>query len=293
VRASGLAGAEGLAHTPRAMPTPSAPLITEAAFAAAASGSLSLPPAVQLEVAFAGRSNVGKSTLLNGLMRRKALARTSNTPGCTRTINFFDVKTQDGLELKLVDLPGYGYAKRAKAEREGWADLIEEYLLERSTLKLVVILVDARRGMEDEEHDLLTLMNSPSQSGRPRRPAESRNLRGDLDAHPQADRGLGSVVVGLRGRVSRRAWIQPWVLARADLDPRARRGSQQTDRTGAACWKNTRKAKRLAQVLRKTESRRGPRSGPSNEQKTFGRRAQRGGQRLCASLGVSSRWQSP
>ena len=166
MRASGLAGAEGLAHTPRAMPTPSAPLITEAAFAAAASGSLSLPPAVQLEVAFAGRSNVGKSTLLNGLMRRKALARTSNTPGCTRTINFFDVKTQDGLELKLVDLPGYGYAKRAKAEREGWADLIEEYLLERATLKLVVILVDARRGMEDEEHDLLTLMNSPSQSGR-------------------------------------------------------------------------------------------------------------------------------
>jgi GTP-binding protein len=148
------------------MPARSAPPIVDAAFAAAASGSLSLPAPVQLEIAFAGRSNVGKSTLLNGLMRRKALARTSNTPGCTRTINFFDVRTQDGVALKLVDLPGYGYAKRAKAEREGWADLIEAYLLERPTLRLVVLLVDARRGMEQEEHDLLELLRSPSRSNR-------------------------------------------------------------------------------------------------------------------------------
>lgn len=144
-----------------------APPIVDAAFAAAASGSLSLPAPVQLEIAFAGRSNVGKSTLLNGLMRRKGLARTSNTPGCTRTINFFDVRTQDGIALKLVDLPGYGYAKRAKAEREGWADLIQEYLLERPTLRLVVLLIDSRRGIEQEELDLLELMQTPSRSGRP------------------------------------------------------------------------------------------------------------------------------
>jgi GTP-binding protein len=149
------------------MPQRSAPPIVEAAFSAAASGSLSLPPPVQLEVAFAGRSNVGKSTLLNGLMRRKALARTSNTPGCTRTINFFDVRGQDGVALKLVDLPGYGYAKRAKAEREGWAELLEHYLLERPTLRVVVLLVDARRGMEQEELDLLELLRSPSRSSRP------------------------------------------------------------------------------------------------------------------------------
>jgi GTP-binding protein len=149
-----------------------APLIVDAAFAAAASGALSLPPPVHVEIAFAGRSNVGKSTLLNGIMRRKGMARTSNTPGCTRTINFFDVKTQDGLELKLVDLPGYGYAKRGKAEREGWADLIETYLLERSTLRLVVILVDARRGLEQEEHDLLELMRTPARTSR----AEPRTL---------------------------------------------------------------------------------------------------------------------
>jgi len=149
------------------MAQPSAPPIVQAEFSASASGALSLPAPVQLEVAFAGRSNVGKSTLLNGLMRRKSLARTSNTPGCTRTINFFDVRTQDGVALKLVDLPGYGYAKRAKAEREGWADLIERYLLERSTLRLVVVLVDARRGLEQEEHDLLELMRSASASSRP------------------------------------------------------------------------------------------------------------------------------
>jgi GTP-binding protein len=150
------------------MPPRSAPPIVEAAFAASASGSLSLPPPVQLEIAFAGRSNVGKSTLLNGLMRRKALARTSNTPGCTRTINFFDVRTQDGVALKLVDLPGYGYAKRAKAEREGWADLIQEYLLERATLKLVVVLVDSRRGVEQEERDLLELLQTPARGSRTR-----------------------------------------------------------------------------------------------------------------------------
>ncbi len=122
---------------------------------------MNLPAPVQLEVAFAGRSNVGKSTLLNGLMNRKGLARTSNTPGCTRTINFFSVTTRDGLTLKFVDLPGYGYARRSKGERDAWADLIEGYLLERPTLRVVVILVDARRGVEEEEADLLELLASP------------------------------------------------------------------------------------------------------------------------------------
>jgi GTP-binding protein len=145
---------------------PVAPPIVSAEFAEAASGKMNLPAPVQLEVAFAGRSNVGKSTLLNGLMNRKGLARTSNTPGCTRTINFFSVKTRDGLTLKFVDLPGYGYAKRSKSERDAWADLIEGYLLERPTLRVVVILVDARRGVEEEEADLLELLESPPRTNR-------------------------------------------------------------------------------------------------------------------------------
>ncbi len=127
---------------------------------------------MQLEVAFVGRSNVGKSTLLNGIMRRKGLARTSNTPGCTRTINFFAVRTQDGVSLNLVDLPGYGYAKRAKSERRDWADLIEDYLLGRPTLRVVVVLFDARRGLEQEERDVLELLAT---KGRARR-AEPKTL---------------------------------------------------------------------------------------------------------------------
>lgn len=147
-------------------PKPAAPPIVSAEFAEAASTTQSLPAPVQLEVAFAGRSNVGKSTLLNGLMNRKGLARTSSTPGCTRTINFFSVKTRDGLELKFVDLPGYGYAKRSKTERDAWAELIEKYLLERPTLRAVVILIDARRGVEQEELDLLELLASPPRTSR-------------------------------------------------------------------------------------------------------------------------------
>lgn len=140
---------------------PDAPIVIAAEFLAAASQRKELPPPVDLEVAFAGRSNVGKSTLLNALMNRRGLARTSSTPGCTRTINFFRVKTRDGASLSFVDLPGYGYAKRAKAERDQWADLIEGYLLERPALGLVLVLVDARRGLEADDLDLLEMVHEP------------------------------------------------------------------------------------------------------------------------------------
>jgi GTP-binding protein len=138
-----------------------APTVIAAEFLAAASQRKELPPPVDLEVAFAGRSNVGKSTLLNALMSRRGLARTSSTPGCTRTINFFRVKTRDGASLSFVDLPGYGYAKRAKTERDQWADLIEGYLLERPALALVLVLVDARRGLESDDLDLLKMIHEP------------------------------------------------------------------------------------------------------------------------------------
>ena len=144
-----------------------APPIVFAEYAASAARPEELPPSIAVEIAFAGRSNVGKSTLLNGLMHRRGLARTSSTPGCTRTINFFRVRAQDGAALTLVDLPGYGYAKRAKNERESWADVAEKYLLERQALRLVVILVDSRRGLEADDRDLLEMIETSKRRDRP------------------------------------------------------------------------------------------------------------------------------
>jgi len=92
------------------------------------------------EIAFAGKSNVGKSSLINGLINRKSLARTSSAPGKTQTINFYNVEQK----LYFVDLPGYGYAKVAKTAKEKWAVVIEDYLHQRKTIKQVVLLVDGR-----------------------------------------------------------------------------------------------------------------------------------------------------
>ena len=112
------------------------------------------------EVAFAGRSNVGKSSLLNALVQRRGLARTSSTPGCTRQINVFDLRFADASELRVVDLPGFGYARRSKQERVQWGTLIEGYLKGREKLVMLVLLVDARRGLEEEELQLLDFMRS-------------------------------------------------------------------------------------------------------------------------------------
>lgn len=106
------------------------------------------PAEDKLEIAFAGRSNVGKSSLLNLLTGKKGLARVSQYPGKTRTINFYDI-SQD---FRIVDLPGYGYAKVSKKMRDGWGDMIENYLENRKALKQVVQLVDIRH--EPTEQDL-------------------------------------------------------------------------------------------------------------------------------------------
>jgi GTP-binding protein len=134
--------------------------ILDAEFVAGAQGAAHLPPEYGLEIAFAGRSNVGKSSLMNALMARRNLVRTSATPGCTRQISFFSAKARDGAALCMVDLPGYGYAKRSKGERDAWAELIEHYLLNRTSLRGVVVLVDARRGVEDEEAQLLEFLET-------------------------------------------------------------------------------------------------------------------------------------
>jgi GTP-binding protein len=114
-----------------------------------------LPPQSLPEVAFAGRSNVGKSSLINALTGRKALARVSQTPGRTREINFFNL----GERLMLVDLPGYGYAKASKALAAEWQELIFAYLRGRANLKRVILLIDSRRGTMDVDRQVMGLLD--------------------------------------------------------------------------------------------------------------------------------------
>jgi GTP-binding protein len=142
--------------------------VVDASFVAGAVAAAGLPPPTLLEVAFAGRSNVGKSSLLNSLMDRRSLARTSQTPGCTRQLNIFEVRCADGLSVRFVDLPGYGWARRSKDERTQWQTMIEGYLQTRAGLRAVVLLVDVRRGVEDEERQLLDFLALPRQVSAPK-----------------------------------------------------------------------------------------------------------------------------
>lgn len=171
--------------------------IVEARFMAAANNPRSLPPPIGVEIAFAGRSNVGKSSLLNRLMARRSLARTSSTPGCTRGVNFFETRTHDDLRLTLVDLPGYGYAQRSREERKSWAELIEHYLLERPSLAAVVVLVDVRRGFEQEELDVLTMLKD-ARGGR--QPPKAVVVATKLDRLPRAKRHGALQKLGAEGR---------------------------------------------------------------------------------------------
>jgi GTP-binding protein len=107
------------------------------------------------EIAFAGRSNVGKSSLVNALTGRKTLARTSNTPGRTRELNFFDL----GGRLRLVDLPGYGYAKAARSEVKAWNRLILYYLQGRPNLRRVCLLIDTRHGVKPNDEEIMALLD--------------------------------------------------------------------------------------------------------------------------------------
>ena len=120
----------------------------ECKFIAAALNSNAIPPEEGNEVAFAGRSNVGKSSLVNALTNRKTLARTSQTPGRTRQLIFFDLIYQSN-KLRLVDLPGYGYAKAPKKDIQSWTSLTLKYLKGRPSLRTVCLLVDCRRGIGD------------------------------------------------------------------------------------------------------------------------------------------------
>lgn len=124
--------------------------IINAEWLATAAGPDGFPSSAVSEVAFLGRSNVGKSSLLNALVQRKKLARVSSAPGKTRLIHFYRVE-RPGLEINLVDLPGYGYAKVSKSERARWRGLVESYLEGRPSLRAAVLLQDLRRDISEDE----------------------------------------------------------------------------------------------------------------------------------------------
>ena len=132
------------------MDRPAAKSFSGARFLLSAAAPPHLPPDQGVEVAFAGRSNAGKSSAINTLTGRHGLARISKTPGRTRLINFFELHPG----ARLVDLPGYGYAEVSNAERAGWPALLEA-LRQRSSLRGLFLIVDARRGVQDEDRELI------------------------------------------------------------------------------------------------------------------------------------------
>ena len=137
--------------------------VLNATFVTEAPSPALLPPADLPEVAFAGRSNVGKSSLIGRLLGRTGLVRVSRTPGRTRNLIAFDVETEAG-PVRFVDLPGYGYAEAPRAVRASWAPLIASYLRDRESLCLVVVLLDARREPSDRDLGLLGMLD---EIGRP------------------------------------------------------------------------------------------------------------------------------
>jgi GTP-binding protein len=139
-----------------------------------------LPPMAALEVAFAGRSNVGKSSLINALTGRNALARTSHTPGRTQELIFFERADQTG--VRLVDMPGYGYAAAPKTKVAAWTALIHSFLQGRSTLARVYVLIDARHGLKDVDHDVFRTLDKAAVSYQIVFTKMDQVKRGELDA---------------------------------------------------------------------------------------------------------------
>jgi GTP-binding protein len=171
--------------------------VVSAEFAKTATRPEEWPRGLVPELAFVGRSNVGKSSMLNALARKKGLARVSGTPGRTRALQFFDLSYRPTpaarpRQVRFCDLPGYGYAKVSKAERDRWAAMIEDYLRDRDVLRAVVLIVDARHDPAESDHDALAFLRA---AGRPvvvaatkvdklartRRGAALRNVEAALD----------------------------------------------------------------------------------------------------------------
>ena len=129
-------------------------------FVAGAATDTALPPGTLPEIAFAGRSNVGKSSLVNALTGRTTLARVSHTPGRTQQLNFFEL----GARLMLVDLPGYGFADASKAQIARWTGLVKRYLKGRASLRRVLMLIDARHGVKEPDRPIMRLLDEAAVS---------------------------------------------------------------------------------------------------------------------------------
>jgi GTP-binding protein len=123
-----------------------------------------LPDATVPEIAFAGRSNVGKSSLLNTLTNRSSLARTSNTPGRTQELNFFEIG--DPIRLRLVDMPGYGFARAPKDVARKWRFLVNDYLRGRQVLKRALVLIDSRHGVKEIDREIMKMLDDAAVSYR-------------------------------------------------------------------------------------------------------------------------------
>ena len=167
-----------------------------------------LPPEGPPEVAFAGRSNVGKSSLINALVRHKGLARTSNTPGRTQELNYFVPDGYSGEQgdlppMAIVDMPGYGFAKAPKPQVEAWTKLVFDYLRGRVTLKRVYVLIDSRHGLKTIDEEVLDLLHKAAVS------YQIVQIMGDKIKHP----ALMKLVEETAKKVIRRPAAYPEVLA--------------------------------------------------------------------------------
>lgn len=173
--------------------------IISAEFLAGAAPGSFLPAPICVEIAFGGRSNVGKSSLINTLVERKNLVRVSSKPGSTRQINQYEAKAADGVRVHLIDLPGYGFTRRSKTEQSAWAGLIEGYLQSRVTLAVVVVLVDIRRGLEPDDQELIDFVETAKKVTR--RPVEVLVVATKLDKVPRSARKTAlSALVKSTGR---------------------------------------------------------------------------------------------
>ena len=187
--------------------------LSQAQFMRAAARPADLPPPGPAEIAFAGRSNVGKSSAINALAGRRSLARTSKTPGRTQTINFYRL----GDAARLADLPGYGYARVAKSMRAQWAELIGAYLRGRSTLAAVVLIMDARHPLTPldqqlvawlEGRRLLVLLSKADKLSRAEQAAVLKEVQGALGAAGEV-RLFSSVT--LQGVEECRGLLEHWL----------------------------------------------------------------------------------
>ena len=186
--------------TPRAGDAPGPLDCLTATYLAEARPGHALPSPTQPEVAFAGRSNVGKSTLLNRLAQRRSLARTSKTPGCTRGVVLFELGLRDGTRLHIADLPGYGFADRSKSERVAWGRHLEEYVQRRASLRAVIVLIDVRRGPQPDDVQLLDWLRFVNRQPIVALTKLDKLSRAEgLSAVAAAHRDLGVPVLGVSG----------------------------------------------------------------------------------------------